>query len=324
MSSVDADLLQADRQGDEPAHIADAAADIAAVEDGLAGDTPVAERDVEADELVIPDSSADGGTVKYVPASALAGARGELKELKAQLKQATEGSAKAQQLADQIQQMQGHLQQLSAKAQAYDAAVAAQQSQRQPEPVEDDSEAIELAQDLDLYTPEGKPNVEKARKILARMDKRAESHARKAVSPLAQHTVSQQSQIMLARAKATTAPNGQKPDPAILDAIWQRLDPALTATPDGAKQAFAAAMGYTALTAQAQPAGAKPQAQRGADGKFAKADIPDPLYTEKAGGKDSPHVALSDGEKKYLKEVGMSEADYIKAAESAPWLKRGQ
>src|SRR5688572_28994144 len=106
------------------------------------------ERDVESDTLEIPDSSAEGGKARYVPLSALDGARREAKELKAELAQAREGSAKAQHLEQRLADLEATIQQIAPKAQAYDAIHAAQQTRQEPV-AEDDSEAIELAQTLD-------------------------------------------------------------------------------------------------------------------------------------------------------------------------------
>ena len=263
-----------------------------------------------ADVIEVPDSSAVDGTVKLVPLAAVTKARGDLKALKAELQQAKDGSARAQQLEQRIDQLSQQVANLGPKAQAYDAALAAQQ--RQPEP-QDDTEATEFATALDLYDREGKPDIAKARKILGVVDHRAGQVAQQQVRPLAQHTVTTQSQTMLARAKATTLPNGEKPDPGMLEAIWSRLDPALTATKEGAQQAFIAAMGYSRATA---PSGTP----RKADGTFAKADIPAPLHTEKAGGKDTPSVSLSEAERKYIKQEGITESEYLKSQPA--WMTR--
>jgi len=279
------------------------------------------EADLTADVIEVPDSSAVDGTVKLVPLAAVTKAREALKTAKAELQTAKDGSAKAQQLEQRIDQLSQQIAQLGPKAQAYDAAVAAQQQQpRQVEP-QDDTEAIDFATALDLYTAEGKPDVTKARKILGVVDARAGHVAQRQIQPLAQHTVQQQSQSMLARAKVTTLPNGEKPDPATLEAIWSRLDPALTATKEGAQQAYIAAMGYSRAMG---PSATSPAATRGADGKFApKADLPAPLHTEKAGGRDLPSgPPLSDKERKYLKDAGISEKEYHESANSAPWLRR--
>lgn len=273
------------------------------------------------DVISVPDSSAQDGAVKLVPLAALTSTRSQLKELKSQLQTATEGSAKAQHLEAKIDDLSRQLAQLGPKAQAYDAALAAQahQPQRQAEP-EDDTDAAELAGVLDLYTAEGKPDIAKARKAMAVMGKLAKAESAQAVGPLTRHTVQQHSNIMLARAMNSAAPNGLKPDPATLKQVWSQLDPSLTATPEGAKQAWAVAMGYTAI---ARPAGAQPpsQATRGTDGKFVAASIPAPLHTEKAGGKESPNtLPLNDQERKYLKDSGMTEKEYL--ASTPPWMRR--
>lgn len=251
---------------------------------------------------------------KLVPLSAVTTLREKLKDAKAALRTASEGTTKAQQLEARVDALSQQLAQVAPKAQAYDAAVAAQQPTPEPSP-EDDQEALAFAQNLDLYTADGKPDVAKAKAILGIVDKRAASKARDSVAPLAQHTVRQQSQVMLQRAMATTLPNGEKPDPATLEAIWGRLDPSLTATKEGAQQAFVAALGYSRATAPA----AKATTTRAADGTFVKADIPAPLHSEKAGGKDAPSLALSEHEKKYLAQEGITEAEYLKS--TPPWMK---
>jgi hypothetical protein len=297
--------------------VEDAAVDTPVEE--AAVEQPVAEaveRDVESDTLEIPDSSAEGGKARYVPLSALDGARREARELKSELQQAREGSAKAQQLEQRLADLEAHIQTIAPKAQAYDAIHAAQLAKQEPV-AEDDSEAVELAQVLDLYTPEGKPDIAKAKKTLALMDKRAGKLAQDAVGPLAQHTVQQMSNVMLARAKATAAPNGAKPDAHVLEQVWAKLDPRLTATVDGAKQAWVAALGYSSSIAEAKPAARTPT------GQFTKKEADEPLYTEKAGGKDTPDMPkLSPAEAKYLKDAGITEKEYFESAKTAPWLRR--
>lgn len=305
--------------------------DAAAVEETPVVETPAAEPEAQpADDdaaleasiaeqtIEVPDSSAQDGKVKLVPLSAVTSVRDKLKDAKAALAVATEGSAKAQTLERRIDELSAQLAQLGPKAQAYDAAVAAQQQRPQQGPTpEDRAELEEIARDLDLYNADGTPNLERATRIRDREHRLAQRVAQQAVAPLAHHTVTQQSNAMLERAKNTAAPNGVKPDPATLQAVWARLDPALTATPDGAKQAWAVALGYTTAMQQAGT-----PAPRAADGKFAKADVPPPLYSEKAGGKDTASVQLSDKERDYIKREGITEAEYMKSMNSAPWLRR--
>ena len=282
-----------------------------------------AERDVESDTLEIPDSSMEGGKAKYVPLSALSGARSELRELKGQLEQAKAGSARAEQLEQQIAALTAQVQQMAPFVQAYQAAV------QQPAPsgpaelsADEHAELTELARTLDLYDAQGQPDVQRAQKVAALVDTRAGRQAQASVAPIHQHTVSQQAAYMLARAKATAAPNGQKPDPTVLEAIWARLDPAIVATPDGARQAWIQAFG---LSAMGSPTTAAPA--RNANGQFTPqqpaAAIPDPLHTERAGGRDTPAtMPLSDMERRMAKDMGLTEQEYMARANNAPWLRK--
>ena len=119
---------------------------------------------------------------------------------------------------------------------------------------------------------------------------------------------------MLSRAMATKGRGGAQPDPAILKDVWSRLDPALTATKEGAMQAWSVALGYTHAIADA------PAAPRGEGGKFTS--LAPPLHSEKAGGRDTPtnSLALNAAEKKFIKDAGMSEAEYIKSQPA--WMRR--
>lgn len=278
-------------------------------------ETPTEEGQSEEVVLEIPDSSQEGGKARLVPAAALAGARKELKDLKAELATAKEGSAKADRLEQQMATLQQQIAQMQPYVQAYQAAV------QQPRQVveEDDTEAVELARTLDLYKADGTPDVDKAKKTLALMDKRAKQHAEQSVAPIHQMTIQQRSHYNLQRALATTLPDGSKPDPDVLKTLWGRVNVQVTADEDSAKHLVIQALGMTAMSGGLKP---KADAQRGADGKFAKVDLPDPLHTERAGGRDTaPAMALSDAEKRAAKDLGLTEKEYLESARNAPWLR---
>ncbi len=245
--------------------------------------------------------------------------RQQVKDLKAKLETATAGSAKATQLEQQIQQLSAQVQQLQPYVNAYQAMTqAAQQSASPDDP--DAGAAEEYARLLDLYTADGKPDIERGKKGLALQRKMAEAAAQKHVAPLQQQTANQQSAYNLARAKNTTLPNGAKVDPAILDMVWQRIGTELTATPEGAQQALVVAAGYGMLVAQAaQPAAAPARAP---SGQFTtQKPLDPPMFTEKAGGKaDGNSLPLSPQELKYIKDSGMTEKDYLAA--TPPWMRK--
>lgn len=290
-----------------------------AVETAPETETPIAEaeRDVEADTLEIPDSSQADGKAKYVPAAALAGARRELKELKAERDEAKAGSAKAERLEQQIADLQAQFNQILPQAQAYQAAIASQQHQPA---VEDDADAIELAQTLDLYTADGKPDVVKARKMQAIVARTAGQQADARVAPIQQRDTANASKYNLQRALNTDI-GGEKPDEGILRALWSQLDPSVTANEEQAKLLVIQALGLTRVQ------GAKGRA-RTATGQFTQATekaseaIPPPLVTEKAGGRDTPQSpAMSEMEQKMAKDMGLTNQQYLERARGAHWLR---
>ena len=85
----------------------------------------------------------------------------------------------------------------------------------------------------------------------ARIRKEAEAIAQQQIAPIQQQTEASRSAAFLASAKLTKAPNGQQPDPEVLEAVWGRLDPKLTATKEGAIQAWNVALGYSVAMGKA-------------------------------------------------------------------------
>lgn len=289
----------------------DPAAPAAVADEAAPEAVETAERDVDADTLEIPDHTQDGGKARYVPASALAGARAELKTIKADLETAKAGSAKASQLEQQIAQLQGQIQQLTPYVQAYQAAV-----QTQTQPAEDDTEAVELAKDMDLYLADGQPDVTKAKRILARIDKRSKAQVDEGVAPIHQMTTQQRSNYNLQRALNTVI-QGETIDPTVLKAAWGRVNMNVTADEEQAKHLVMWA--YGAAKAEGKTKAVKAATTTGTP----KADLPDPIFSEKAGGKDTPNdLTMNEVEKKAAKDMGLSEKEYLESARSAPWLRR--
>jgi hypothetical protein len=262
------------------------------------------EPELEAQALDVPD----GG--RYVPVSAVIAARKAAKEAK-------QAAAEVPTLKQQVAQLQQQTASLTPLAEV--ARVLLDQrgrEQPQPEPApQDDAEVTEFAKSLDLYDTDGKPDTAKARKVLGIVDARSKQHAQAQVAPFQQQNVQTASHGMLAAALQTTAPDGRKPDPEVVKGVFGRLDPSITATKEGAQWAWAIAFGLS----EANGRTVKPQAAA------KKLDIPDPLFTEKAGGKDGPAtVAMSAADKKLATQLypNMSEAQavakYAKEAAAMP------
>lgn len=281
-------------------------------------ETPTAELDTETETLDIPDSSAEGGKVKYVPLSALAGARAELQKVKAALETAKAGSARAQQLEQQLTTLQGQVDQLLPIAQAYQAAVQQAPAQPQEMSADERAELEDLARTMDLWDAQGQPDIAKAQKAAAIFDKRAGRQAQATVAPIHQQTEQSRATYNLQRAMNTDI-NGVKADPDILKGLWARPEMrALAATDEGAKHLLVQAVGMTVVAGKGTP---KAQARTAAGQFTATTEIPPPLHTEKAGGKDVAAVPLTESEKQVAKDLGLTDAEYIASANSAPWLQ---
>lgn len=255
---------------------------------------------IEEQAIDIPDGE------KLVPLSAVTNLRGKIKEVRSQLADASTKASKADRLEARLQQLQQQVEQMTPYVQAY------QQLQQQPAKTEatpeDVSELKEIAEDLDLYK-DGALDLDRARRVRDRQEKLAEKVARQQVEPMHRQNTQQASRAFLQQAKVTTAPSGMKADPAVLEAVWANLDPAVTSTKEGAIQAFNVALGYTA--AMQKPAAAA-----------AKEAVPPPLFTEKAGGRAGGSVTLTDGDRRAARELGMTDAEYAKEAAKMPWGQR--
>jgi hypothetical protein len=267
------------------------------------------EESIAAQTIDIPDGE------KLVPLSAVTGAREKIRTIRGERDTYKQQAERAPQLEQELQQLREQLNQVLPGAQAYQALLAAQQAQpaQSQEPAEDVGELEDIARDLDLYKVDGTPDIDKARKIHARQVKVAESVARQQVAPLENHSIQQASNTMLARALMTEV-QGAKADPAILQSVWRSLDPRLTATESGAKEALLAALARSFAAGKVQIG----QPVK----KQAATELPDPLLTEKAGGRDMPAgIALTDGDRRVARDMGMTDKEYAETAAKMPWRK---
>lgn len=242
-----------------------------------------------------PDETAavevQGG--KYVPLGALKAVRGEIQEWKTK-------AADADTLRNTVAQLQGslatfqHLQQQlqhpPPAAPPADAIVA-------------DPDLLDLARSLDYYTPTGEPDLARAGKHAALIQKQATKIAQQMVAPMQQNAAHQQSAANFQRALRTTAPNGAKPKETTLTWMWQNLPPEYTADPRVAQVLPALALGLDTLQGGQLPP--PPAAPAGP-----------PMVTEGLGAAPAVRrTAISDGERAVLSNRGMREDTYHKLTE---------
>jgi hypothetical protein len=259
---------------------------------------------IEEQAIDLPD-----GTDKLVPLSAVTTARAKLTKAREQLAEAKQGSAKADELAAKVATLEQQLHQALPYVQAYQAALNAQPQEPTGPTAEQKAALEEIARDYDFYKPDGALDLDRAGRHQARIRKEAEAIAQQQIAPIQQQTVSDRSAGFLASAKLTKGVGGQQPDPEILESVWSRLDPTVTATKAGAIQAWNIALGYSvALGKSAAPAPKEP--------------LPPPLLTEKAGGRDMTGPTLTDDDKRMARQLNISDKEYAEELAKMPWSKR--
>lgn len=265
-------------------------------------DTLIAEKGID-----IPN---DAGGEKLVPLAAVTTLRGKLKDARAEADAAKAGTAAADGLKARVAELEAQLADVLPRAKAYDVYSQIQQAG----PVapagptaEELAELEEIARDEDYYKTDSTLDLDRAKRHRDRIIKAAERIAQQQVAPIQQHSIATQSRAMLASAKLTKAPGGQQPDPEILDLVWSRLDPSVTATREGAIQAWNVAMGYSVTMGKAAGSAAP-----------ARDPLPVPLVIEKAGGKDTPAPQATAADERAARDLGIPVADYLKEVAAMP------
>lgn len=265
---------------------------------------------IDEQAIDLPD-----GTDKLVPLSAVTTLRSKLSAANKDLAAAKAGSAKASELEAKIAQLNEQLASAQPYVQAYQAAMAQQPAPADAGPTPQEKAALEeIARDYDFYKADGSLDLERAGRHQTRIRKEAEAIAQQQIAPYQQQTTADRSAAFLASAKLTKAPSGQQPDPEILEAVWGRLDPKLTATKEGAIQAWNVALGYSVAMGKA------PAAQTPA----VKTELPAPLLTEKSGGRDVQGPTLTDDDRRMARQMNMSDKEYAEELGKMPqgWGKR--
>lgn len=267
---------------------------------------------IEEQAIDLPD-----GTDKLVPLSAVTTARAKLTKAREQLAEAKQGSAKASELETKVAELSQQLNQALPYVQAYQAAL--QQPQTPPETGQSPQERAaleEIAKDYDFYKPDGQLDLDRAGRHQARIRKEAEAIAQQHVAPIQEQNILAYSRHYRQSIKETAAPDGSRPDPAIVDAICNSLDPKLFSDPKGALNVWRVAMGDSAAYGKLVKAAALTPG--------AKTELPPPLLTERAGGRESPGPTLTEDDKRMARQLGVSDKDYAEELAKMPtgWGKR--
>lgn len=240
-----------------------------------------------------PDGTIEGsGGVKFVPLGAVVDLRGkvrekdtELERTKAELEQAKAKAAQLDQIRGEWDAIQPLIQQV--KNGTYQPP---QQSKPQISP-----ETLQYAKDLDLYKPDGTPDVERAQRILDRQAALAQEQAQRLVQPIYQNTAQQQSAANFEAAASFKDKSGFQVDRGILQNLWSMLPAELTSQPGVAGVVYKLAKAETLDAGKWKPPTQAP---------------PPPQFTESLGGGAPAPRELSHQERQMMSAAGIKTKDY--------------
>lgn len=156
-----------------------------------------------------------------------------------------------------------------------------------------DPQAEILAKTLDLYTPEGKPDVARAATIRNMMKTEAQQIAQQAIAPVHERSAQEQSARNYQIALTVKDAQGRTPSPEALAQIWRTMPAHQTADPSVASILALTALGLDSVNKR--PAPAPPAAP--------------PLVTEGAGGA-ARRPTLSALEANIARERGIPESKW--------------
>ena len=278
---------------------------------------PVVDDDaaIEAEAIEIPTGE------KLVPLSAVTKLRAELKTVKGQ-------AGKVAELEQKLKETEGNLQAAAPYIHAARAMLQAQQQPQQPAqpegPTPEETAALEeIARDFDFYKADGSLDLAKAERHQKRTRAEAERIAQAQMQPLVEQNLHSRYQALLGKAMNTEI-NGVKADPEILKQEFNHIasQPGglqTLASPEGAKQLYIHALGMSVVKWLNEGKAITPkQAKALAQAQQAAADLPEPLFTEKSGGRAPQPVALDDGDKRLARDLGISQAEYQKMVSEMP------
>lgn len=269
-------------------------------------ETPEAEAAAPDDEAV-PDGTIEGtGGVQFAPVKAVIAERTQRKEAQKQLAAIQEQLTAAQQKAMKYDELAGYVDQarpiIEAVRNRPDLVEQARQPKQEaaaPKPMSD-AEAIDYARDFDLYTPDGKPDVDRAQRLVAREQARAERAAQAAIAPFQANDAQRASATMKQQILAYKDSNGHTVDAAILNDLWAGVPAELSAKPEVAGVLYQMALGATV-----------------AAGKYKGTQPPGPppaLQTESLGSRGGVTKDLDVFGQKFAKAADIKPSEFAKAS----------
>ena len=270
----------------------------------ITGPDPTVAPDPAPDDDSEPDGTVAGeGGRKYVPLDAVREARRSAKEAKQSLAQMQQELEAARQKAARFDELSGYVEQARPIIEAVRSRPDLLQSARQPAPKPagplSDADAEAYAKDLDLYKPDGTPDVERAQRLAQRQQQLAEASARSALQPLEQREAAQKATYLKQRVASHKDKFGQTVDPQILDQIWNLVPPELSSQENVAALLHRVALAESLMQGKIQ----------------AGVQVPPAVATEGLGGPSRPEArGLSDPEERFRRAADIDSKSFASVA----------
>lgn len=267
---------------------------------------PDAPEPVAAADDDTPEGTIDGsGGVKFAPLAAVIAERSGRKEAQREAASLKEQLTAAQQKAQKYDELAGYVDQarpiIEAVRSRPDLVEQARQPRQEsaPKPLSD-SEAVEYAKDLDLYKPDGTPDVDRAQRLAGRQAALAQRSAQDAIAPFQANDAQRASHTMKAQILAYKDGNGHTVDAAILNDLWAGVPAELSAKPEVAGVLYQMALGATV-----------------AAGKYKGTQPPGPppvVPTESLGNRGGAPKDLDVFGQKFAKAADIKPSEFAKAS----------
>lgn len=189
------------------------------------------------DDDPTPEGTIEGsGGVRFVPIDALISTRKEerakataaLSAKDTELAAAKEKAAKYDELAGYVEQARPIIERVRANPSLASDPPAKVET---PKPMSE-AEAVEYAKDFDLYKTDGTPDVDRAQRLVAREQARAEKAAQAAIAPFQANDVKRTSDAMFQHIAAFKDANGHQVDKGELTKIWEGIPAELSSQPN--------------------------------------------------------------------------------------------
>lgn len=234
--------------------------------------------------------------------------KAEAETLSGRVKELEEKAAQADQAAEVARQWQAYAQSLATR-QPDPAQAGVKPDPRQAEREQArQRQAEEVAKTLDLYTSDGKPDVERGLRFLSISEAMAREQSESVARPLRQEMSMERSRANRAALASRLQRQGAAVDTAIFDQLWNHLTPELTANQEVAAVAAAAALGWPLLFG-----GQAPPAVQQAAAAAPVAARPSPVVpTEPVRQTVTPPPRLTGLAARAARDTGMTDAEVEK------------